>query len=85
MAGDSVEQGDPRPGRSGQIPRDGGQDEAGRAADRRRIIITGLLTPPAVMTLNARSARAQASVHPSMDPNYGKAAPGKAAPAKTGN
>jgi hypothetical protein len=26
--------------------------------------------PPAVMTLNARSARAQASVHPSMDPNY---------------
>ena len=40
-------------------PRDGETNEAGRDANRRRIIITSLLTPPAVMTLNARRARAQ--------------------------
>ena len=68
MADEKLEQHDP--GRSGQPPHDDGTDGTRRAAGRRRIIITGLLTPPAVMTLTARSARAQASVHPSMDPNY---------------
>jgi hypothetical protein len=58
------------PGRSGQPPHDDGTDETRRAAGRRRIILTGLLTPPAVMTLKARSARAQASDHPSTQPGY---------------
>jgi hypothetical protein len=69
MADEKPEQHDP--GRSGQPPHDGGTDGTRRAAGRRRIIITGLLTPPAVMTLNARSARAQASTHASMMPDYG--------------
>jgi len=68
MADEKLEQHDP--GRSGQPPHDDGADETRRAAGRRRIIITGLLTPPAVMTLNARSARAQASDHPSLAPGY---------------
>ena len=67
MADDKLEQHDPE--RSGQPPHDDGTDETHRVAGRRRMIITGLLTPPAVMTLNARSAAAQ-SKHPSMDPNY---------------
>ncbi len=70
MADETLEHHDPE--YSGQPPHDDGADETRRVAGRRRIIIAGLLTPPAVMTLNARSARAQASVHPSMDPNYGK-------------
>jgi hypothetical protein len=37
-----------------------------RPVNRRRIVIASLLAPPAVMTLNARSARAEASNHPSM-------------------
>jgi hypothetical protein len=69
MADEKLEQHDP--GRSGQPPHDDGTDETRRAAGRRGIIITGLLTPPAVMTLSARSARAQASSHPSMMPDYG--------------
>ena len=67
MADDKLEQHDP--GRSGQPPHDDGTDETRRAAGRRRIIMTSLLTPPAVMTLKARSAAAQ-SMHPSMDPKY---------------
>jgi hypothetical protein len=69
MADEKLEQHDP--GRSGQPPHDDGTDDTPRAADRRRIIITSLLTPPAVMTLNARSARAQASTHASMMQGYG--------------
>jgi hypothetical protein len=56
MADEKLEQHDP--GRSGQPPHDDGIDEASRAANRRRIIVAGLLTPPAVMTLNARRAGA---------------------------
>jgi len=56
MADEKPEQHDP--GRSGQPPHDDGTDETRRAAGRRRIIITGLLTPPAVMTLSARRAHA---------------------------
>jgi hypothetical protein len=67
MADEKLEQHDP--GRSGPPPHDDGTDETRRAANRRLIIMTSLLTPPAVMTLRARSAAAQ-SVHPSMDPKY---------------
>jgi hypothetical protein len=67
MADENTEQRDPSSGSTGQDPRDDGID--GSDSSRRRIIITSLLTPPAVMTLNARSAHAQASIHPSM--NYG--------------
>jgi len=67
MADEKLEQHDP--GRSGQPPHDDGTDETRRAAGRRRVIMTGLLTPPAVMTLRARSAAA-ASAHASMDPGY---------------
>ena len=69
MADEKLEQHDPE--HSGQPPHDDGTDETRRAAGRRRIIITGLLTPPAVMTLSTRSARAQASSHASMMPDYG--------------
>ena len=57
MADETLEQHDPE--RSGQPPHDVAADETRRAAHRRRIIITSLLAPPAVMTLGARSARAQ--------------------------
>jgi len=71
MADESGEHRDPSAERSGQPGGDGGQDQAGRAANRRRIVIASLLTPPAVMTLNSRPARAQAStMHPSMQQNY---------------
>ena len=70
MADETQEHHDPE--RSGQPPHDEGNNETRQAAGRRRMIMTGLLTPPAVMTLNVRSARAQASVHPSMALNYGK-------------
>jgi hypothetical protein len=46
MADDSAEHRD----RSGQAGHEREMDQASRAAARRRIIITGLLTPPAVMT-----------------------------------
>ena len=72
MADDNTQQRDPSSGSTGQASGDDGIDEAGGSnSDRRRIIITSLLTPPAVMTLNARRAHA-ASTHPSMAPNYGK-------------
>ncbi len=64
MADESAEHRAPLPGRSGQPAPDGGPDEASRASNRRRIMIAGLLTPPAVMTLGARSARAQAKSGP---------------------
>jgi hypothetical protein len=57
MADETLEQHDPE--RSGQPPHDVGADETRRAAHRRRIMIGGLLGAPVVMTLNARSARAQ--------------------------
>ena len=72
MADERGEQPDPSPGHSEPSSFNEGRGDAGRRSQRRRIIVTGLLTPPAVMTLNARSARAQASTHPSMDPSYGK-------------
>ena len=71
MADESGEHRDPSAERSGQPGGDGGQDQAGRASNRRRIVIASLLTPPAVMTLSARSARAQMSMHPSMSLSYG--------------
>jgi hypothetical protein len=69
MADETPEQHDPEP--SGQPPHDDGRDEARWTAGRRRIIITGLLTPPAVMTLNSR--RANAAYGDSINiKNYGK-------------
>ena len=69
MADENTQQRDPSSGSTGQAPRDEGVDEADSNSNRRRIIITSLLTPPAVMTLNARRAAA-ASVHPSMETGY---------------
>jgi hypothetical protein len=69
MADDTTQQRDPSSGSTGRAPRDE-IDEAGSNSNRRRIIITSLLTPPAVMTLNARRAHAASGV--SMDPSYGK-------------
>ena len=65
MADESAEHRDLSPGRSGQSPGDGVNHEPGRASSRRRIIIASLLAPPAVMTLGARSARAQTNPTPS--------------------
>ena len=62
MAVESAEQRDPSAVRSGQTRHRGESDQADRAASRRRIIITSLLTPPAVMTLGSPAARAQSSV-----------------------
>src|SRR5215468_1965910 len=75
MADETLEHHDP--GGPGQPPQDNGTDESRRAAGRRRVIMTGLLTPPAVMTLNARRAAA-ASLHPSMAQNYGQNTNGQA-------
>jgi len=71
MADKGVGHRDPSSVHSGR-PHDDETNDAGRASNRRRLMIASLLTTPAVMTLNARSARAQASTHPSMNPNYGK-------------
>jgi len=70
MADENTQQRDPSSGSTGEAPRDEGVDEPDSNSSRRRIIITSLLTPPAVMTLNARRANA-ASTHPSMDGGYG--------------
>ena len=59
MADESLENRDPASERSGQPPSDGENMKPDRASNRRRIIITSLLTPPAVMTLKARKAHAQ--------------------------
>jgi hypothetical protein len=59
MADENGEHRDPSPGQPDQLSRDGGGDEASRRAHRRRIMVTGLLAPPAVMTLGSRAARAQ--------------------------
>jgi hypothetical protein len=75
MADETQDHHDPE--RSGQPPHDDVKNETRRSADRRRMIMTGLLTPPAVMTLHARSARAQVSDHPSTRPGYtGDSLPG---------
>jgi hypothetical protein len=66
MADESTEHRDPVSGPSGQPPCDDEVTEAGRASNRRRLIVTGLLTPPAVMTLNARRAAAASAETPSM-------------------
>jgi hypothetical protein len=58
MADESREHRDPSSGPPGQPPRDSETNEVGRDSNRRRIIATGLLTPPAVMTLSARRAGA---------------------------
>jgi hypothetical protein len=71
MADESTEHRDTSPGPSGQPPRDDEVNEASRASNRRRMIIAGLLTPPAVMTLNSR--RANAAYGDSINiKNYGK-------------
>ncbi len=59
MADESAERRAPLPGGSGQPAPDGGPDETDRTSDRRRLMIASLLAAPAVMTLNARSARAK--------------------------
>jgi len=69
MADESAERRDTSSGSSRQ-PRDEELNEAGRDSNRRRVIITSLLTPPAVMTLNARRAAAASAITPSMDPKY---------------
>ncbi len=69
MADESVESRDPGSERSGKAPRDGESKQPDRSSNRRRMVIASLLAPPAVMTLNARSAHARASTHPSM--SYG--------------
>jgi hypothetical protein len=76
MADESVENRDPRSERSVQAPRDGENEQSDRPSNRRRIIIASLLTPPAVMTLKARSAHAasgMSSAAPSARPAPGKA------------
>jgi hypothetical protein len=74
MAVESGEQRDPSAVRSSPTGRQGESDQADRAASRRRIIIAGLLTPPAVMTLGSSAARAQGSVSKSamrsLDPHH---------------
>jgi len=76
MADESVENRDPGSERSGQAPRVGEDKQSDRSSSRRRIMVASLLAPPAVMTLSARSARAQtsaqASAHPSTDPQKKK-------------
>ena len=67
MAVESGEQRDPSPVRYGQVGRQG---ESDRASNRRRIIITSLLAPPAVMTLRARSAHASPSCVASINPSH---------------
>ena len=57
MIDDGVEHGDSSARPSGQPAPGIGMDEAARASNRRRIIISSLLAPPAVMTLRARSVR----------------------------
>jgi len=60
MADESAEHRDPSPEHSDQSSRNEAREEAARRSHRRRIIVTGLLTPPAVMTLGSRATRAQA-------------------------
>jgi hypothetical protein len=70
MAVESGERRDPSPVRSGQTRHQGERDPADRAANRRRIIITSLLVPPAVMTLKARTAHASPSCAGSLNPSH---------------
>jgi hypothetical protein len=58
IADESVEHSDPSPERSDEPARGGASNDPRRSSNRRRVIITSLLTPPAVMTLNARSGYA---------------------------
>jgi hypothetical protein len=62
MADKSVEDRDPGSERSGQPPRHGERRRLERQSDRRRMLATGLLGAPVVMTLGARAARAQAPI-----------------------
>jgi len=71
MADESVDHRDSLPERLGQPLGDGGRNEPGRPSNRRRLVIAGLLAPPAVMTLSARSARAQNSASPSLMASHG--------------
>jgi hypothetical protein len=70
MADESVENRDPGSERSGQPPR----DSESKQSNRRRIMVASLLAAPAVMTLNARSARAKhdptASCTTSVNPSH---------------
>jgi hypothetical protein len=61
MADESQDNRDPASEGSGQAPSDGENMKPDRSSNRRRIIITSLLTPPAVMTLKARKAHAQSA------------------------
>ena len=66
MADESVENRDPESKQSSQAPDYGESMQPSRRVNRRRIVAASLLAAPVVMTLHARSARAQASDHPSM-------------------
>jgi hypothetical protein len=67
MADESVEHRDTSSGSTGRAPRD---EEINKAGSRRRVLITNLLAAPAVMTLGARSARAQNSCATSFANNH---------------
>jgi len=58
MADESVESRDPGSERSDQSPRDGESRQPDRSSNRRRMLVTGLLTAPTVMTISVRAARA---------------------------
>lgn len=67
MADEGEDHRDPQPERPARPAVDRGTAEADRASSRRRIIITGALAPPAVMTLGTRKAGA-VSAHSSAQP-----------------
>ena len=70
MIDDGVEQGGSSARPSGPPTPGIGLDEADRAARRRRIMLTGLLTAPAVMTLKAHRAYASPSCASSFTPSH---------------
>jgi hypothetical protein len=59
MADESGENRGPGSERAGQAPRDGESKQPDLPSNRRRIIFASLLAAPAVVTLGARSVRAQ--------------------------
>jgi hypothetical protein len=69
MADESAENRDPQSERSGQSSQDGENGQPGLSSSRRRLIFTGLLTAPAVMTLGSRAARSQTTTTPQTTPS----------------
>ena len=68
MADESVEDRDTSSGSTGQPPHNGETNKAGGNSNRRRLLITSLLAAPAVMTLDARTARARHTPRANNDP-----------------